>query len=271
MLSLSRKFTPVLSTPFGRTGYRELAPSEALKPYIRCFWSENPVADNILVIPDTCMDVIFKLGENSADSFFCALDERSFYSRNSGEELFGIRFYAWTASLFSRRDFSESGGKAYCTAEFFDGALELSFSIANAQTFPERAAAAEQWLLKRLEKIRVNNDILNAVDYLIESSGRAKIADICLHTAASPRRLERLFAHTMGISPKAFSGLVRYQLLWREMALHKDFDILDAVEKYGYYDQAHLLNDFRKRHLMNPGQALEYAKNFSDVVFLQDF
>ncbi|MDE6727531.1 MAG: helix-turn-helix domain-containing protein, partial [Oscillospiraceae bacterium] len=67
---------------------------------------------------------------------------------------------------------------------------------------------------------------------------------------------------TMGISPKCFSGLVRYQMLWREMALCGDFNVLDAVEKYGYTDQAHLLNDFRKRHLMNPKQALEYAKKF---------
>lgn len=262
MLSLAQKYRPVLSTPFGRVGYRELAPSAALKPFVRCFWTEKQVSENILVIPDTCMDIIFRIG--GAGSFFCALDERSFYSRSVGEELFGIRFYAWTAGLFSRCDFSESGGKVLCVEEFFDGASELSFSIANAQTFPERAAAAEQWLLKRLERIRVTNDILNAVDYLIESSGRAKIADICLHTAASPRQLERLFGRTMGVSPKTFSGLVRYQLLWREMALRGDFDILDAVEKFGYFDQAHLLNDFKKRHLMNPKQALYYANKYAE-------
>lgn len=262
MLSLSQKFRPVLSTPFGRAGYRELAPREDLKPFVRCFWTEKQVAENILVIPDTCMDIIFRLGEG-AGSFFCALDERSFFSRSVGEELFGIRFYAWTAGLFSRRnfsDFSRNGGKALCVGEFFDGASELSSSIAHAQTFTERAAAAEKWLLSRLENIRANNDLLNAVDLLLETDGRAKIADICLHTATSPRGLERLFKREMGVSPKTFSGLVRYQLLWREMALQNGFDILDAVEKFGYFDQAHLLNDFKKRHLMNPKEALEYAK-----------
>ena len=64
----------------------------------------------------------------------------------------------------------------------------------------------------------------------------------------------------MGISPKAFSSLVRYQLLWQEMTGRPGFNILDAVEKYGYADQPHLLNDFRRRHLMNPKQALDYAK-----------
>lgn len=260
MLSLAQKFTPVLSTPFGRAGYRELAPCDALKPYIRCFWTENRAADNILVIPDTCMDIIFKLGEGGG-SFFCALDERSFYSRNSGAELFGIRFYAWTASLFSRRDFSESGGKAYCTAEFFDEAPELEAAVSCAKTFEERAMAAERLLLARLENIRASNDLLNAADFIINNRGALEISELCAHTAVSARKLERLFARTMGISPKAFSGLVRYQLLWREMALSRGFNVLDAVEKYGYFDQAHLLNDFRKRHLMNPKEALNYAKN----------
>lgn len=262
MLSLAQKFTPVLSTPFGREGYRELAPCAALKPYIRCFWTEKQVAENILVIPDTCMDIIFRLGDG-AGSFFCALDERSFYSRSVGDELFGIRFYAWTAGLFSRRDFSGNGGKALCVGEFFDGAPELNSLIANAQTFEERAEAAEKWLISRLENIRVNNDLLNAVDFLLKTDGRAKIADICLHTAALPRGLERLFKREMGVSPKSFSGLVRYQLLWREMALKGCFDILDAVEKFGYFDQSHLLNDFKKRHLMNPKEALYYANKYA--------
>lgn len=262
MYSLAQKYKPVLSTPFGRNGYREIAPCDALKPYIRCFWTERRTAKNILVIPDTCMDVIFKIGENGkADDFFCALDEHSFYSANGGSVLFGIRFYAWTAQLFSRRSFSGSGGMVFCTDEYFDGVLDLRFSISAAKTFEECAAAAERWLLSRLNNIQVNNELLNSIDFIIDSRGCAKISDICGHTAVSARQIERIFDKFMGISPKCFSGLVRYQLLWREMACRGDFNMLDAVEKYGYSDQPHLLNDFRKRHLMNPKQALDYAVN----------
>ena len=261
MISLARKYRPILSTPFGREGYREIAPCEALKPYIRCFWSDRQTAQRVLVIPDTCMDVIFKIDENGgSDGFFCPLDESSYYSENGGAELFGIRFYAWTAQLFSRRDFSDSGSMAFCAEEFFDGVSEIKMLIQN-ECFEERAATAEDWLTKSLENIRVNNDLLNAVDFIINNRGALEISALCAQTAASARRLERLFARSMGASPKAFSGLVRYQLLWREM-VGGAFNVQDAVEKYGYSDQAHLLNDFRKRHRMNPTQALEYAKSF---------
>ena len=262
MKSLAQKYRPILSTPFGRAGYREIAPCEALKPYIRCFWTERHTARDVLVIPDTCMDIIFKFGENGeADGFFCALDERSYYSENKGAELFGIRFYAWTAQLFSRRDLSGSGGRAFPAEEYFDGASELKKETEGCTDFEKRASASEKWLIKNLEKIRVNNDLLNAVDIMIDNRGALEISELCAYTAVSPRQLERLFARTMGASPKAFSGLVRYQLLWREMVTSGAFNVLDAVEKYGYSDQAHLLNDFRKRHLMYPKQACEYARS----------
>jgi len=258
MISLTQKYTPILSTPFGREGYREMAPCAALAPFVRCFWADDHTsAREILVIPDTCMDIILKIGKGG---FFCGIDENSFYSADSGAEMFGIRFYAWTARLFSRRDFSKTGGRRFELGEFFDGAEELVSLTERANSFTERAAAAEKWLLERLCDIRPDNDLLNAADLIIAKHGAVNIGDLYMHTAVSARTLERLFLRNMGVSPKAFSSLVRYQMLWQDM-LRPDFNVTDAVEKFGYSDQPHLLNDFRRRHLMNPRQAVEYAKN----------
>lgn len=266
MFSLTEKYKPILSTPFGREGYREIAPCDALKPYIRCFWTEKQVQSGVLIIPDTCMDIIIKIGGGAS---FCALDESSYYSTDIGTELFGVRFYAWTAALFSRRDFSGSSSGIFPVGEFFDNTEELNTAVQQAETFEERAAAAECWITRKLGNIRADSDLLNAVNFIIDSRGALEISELHMHTAVSARRLERLFARNMGVSPKTFSSLVRYQLLWREMTCSSGFNVLDAVEKYGYSDQSHLLKDFRRRHLMNPNRALDYAKNSVDVVFLQ--
>ncbi len=262
MLSLTKRFRPVLSTPFGREGYREIAPLDVLKPFVCCFWEQRGIDAEILVIPDTCMDIIFD--EDGAS--FSALDERSFYSRG-GSQLFGVRFYAWTAGLISRRDFTNEEQNQ--SDGYFNGLEELRNAFQSMKTFEERVFAVESCLLKRIDGIRTDNNLLNAVDFIVNNRGTANIAELCLYTAVSPRTLERLFGRNIGVSPKTFSSLVRYQMLWRDI-LHGGFDVLDAVEKYGYSDQSHLLNDFRKRHLMNPKQALDYAKNPKNVVFLQD-
>ncbi len=258
MTSLTQKYTPILSTPFGRKGYRETAPCAALAPFVRCFWADDHTsAREILVIPDTCMDIILEIGKGG---FFCGMDEGSFYSVDRGTEMFGIRFYAWTARLFSKRDFSKTAGGRFELGELFDGAEELISVTERANSFKERAAAAEKWLSERLCGIRPDSDLLNAAELIIAKHGAVRISDLSMHTAVSARTLERLFLKNMGVSPKAFSSLVRYQLLWQDM-LRPDFNVTDAVEKFGYSDQAHLLNDFRQRHLMNPSRAIEYAKN----------
>ena len=100
---------------------------------------------------------------------------------------------------------------------------------------------------------------MNAIYFMLSTNSRAKISDICLYTSVSEKKLERIFNYNLGISPKSFSSLLRYQLLWQDIIFSDNFNILDAVEKFGYSDQSHLLNDFKRRHLMTPAQAVKHA------------
>lgn len=102
--------------------------------------------------------------------------------------------------------------------------------------------------------------LMNIVQDILSSGGREKISALAEKNAVSKKKLERIFSEKMGISPKSFSSLVRYQKLWQDMCFSADFDIFEAVVKYGFTDQSHLLKDFRKYHSMTPKQALENAK-----------
>ncbi len=274
MQALSYMYCPITGEPFRDSNeYCEVAPCEALRPYVRCFWgTKTPISAQAeqtssgIVIPDTCMDIIFDINytQNSYNGFFCTVDEHSY--RTGGEAssdtiaTFAIRFYAWTAILFSERNFVGCKNHAFPVEEFFgDLKAELQPLLFDVPTLGGKIAAAEKILLKRLCTDRVNCDLANSVHYMLKNSGRAKISDICVYAAVSERKLERIFSHNIGVSPKSFSSLLRYQLLWQELVASREFNILDAVEKYGYTDQAHLLNDFRKRHLMTPKKAVEFA------------
>ncbi len=274
MHKLAEIYHPITGTPFQQDDtYCEITPCDALKPYIRCFWgSVKPVeaafdsTESGIVIPDTCMDIIFHLDhtQNTVDGHFCALDERSFItggeSAHTLTSTFAIRFYAWSAILFAENPLNGSKNCAFPVEEFFESIKnELQPQLYDVPTLAGRIAIAEKALLKRLHPERMNADLMNAVWYMIANSGRARISDICSYASVSEKQLERIFAHHMGISPKSFSTLIRYQLLWQEMISFPRFDIHDAVEKYGYTDQAHLLNDFRRRHLMTPREAVSFA------------
>ena len=272
MQSLAVKYHPITATPFQNDiSYRELAPCDALKPFIRCFWGSDAAlpAQNEshgIVIPDTCMDIIFSINytQNNCGSFFCTLDEHSYRTNSTPDSdlvsTFAIRFYAWTAILFSEQDFTGRKNSHFSSEEFFSQLKQrLEPMLSELPTLKEKSAAAEIFLLKMLDIHRINNDLMNAIDLMLKTDGRAKISDISFHTALSQRQLERIFNFNIGTSPKAFSSLLRYQLLWQEMIFSPSFNILDAVEKYGYTDQAHLLRDFKSRHLMTPKNAVSYA------------
>ena len=274
MRSLQRMYHPITGTPFqADETYREVAPCAALAPYIRCFWGsayplpERPHEGGI-VIPDTCMDIIFHIdyANNRLSSAFCALDEHSAFSRPSDASgglaaTFAIRFYAWTACLFAEDSLRGSLNERY-PAETFFRRIERALTpvLFDQITLEGKIRAAEPVLMALLNPDKADVAVLNAVHHMLKTSGRARISDVSAALALSARQLERRFDATMGVSPKAFASLIRYQLLWQDMALNPRFNALDAVDKFGYADQAHLLGDFRRHHLMSPREALALAR-----------
>lgn len=274
MRALSLMYRPITGTPFqADETYREVAPCAALAPYIRCFWgSEQPLPERPheggIVIPDTCMDVIFTVDytHQRIISSFCALDEHSCFTGPSDTSgglaaTFAIRFYAWTACLFTEDKLHDSVNRQY-PAEAFFRRIERALTpvLFEEATLTGKIRATEPLLLSLLNPTRADDDVLNAVHYLLRTEGRVHIGEVSAALALSPRQLERRFDAMMGVSPKALAGLIRYQLLWQEMALNPHFNTLDAVARFGYADQAHLLNDFRKHHLMSPREALAFTR-----------
>ncbi len=277
MQTLVQRYFPITGQPGRRDDtYWERLPCRALRPYVRCFWgTPGPVTvtpdrclsdEPGLVIPDTCMDIIFDVNytQNLYTAAFCTLDEQSYRTGGTAAcettATFAIRFYAWTASLFADWDFTGKKNACFNPMEMFAPLIRsLAPYLFDEPMLEGKARITEAFLLRHLDDMQSDADLLNAVHYLLESSGTATIGGLCGYTAVSPRKLERLFQKHMGISPKSFASLVRYQLLWQEVAGNPQLPPLDAVEKYGYTDQAHLLHDFKRRHLMTPAEALRYA------------
>ena len=274
MRALSHLYRPVTGTPFQQDAtYREAAPCAALAPYIRCFWgSEGPQSDRPgpggIVIPDTCMDIIFHIDHvrHRVTADFCALDEASLLTPPSDglsgdfAATFAIRFYAWTASLFTEDSLRGTANRQYPAEQFFRRIVRaLAPVLPDAQTLDDAIRLTEPVLLTALAHQTPDPAVLNAVHSFLRTQGRARIGDVAASLALSPRPLERRFDAAMGLSPKALASLMRYQLLWQDMLYSPHFSVLDAVDRYGYTDQAHLLHDFRRRHLMSPREALVLA------------
>lgn len=269
---LDKIFTTVTANPTRAGNYTEIEPCDALKPYIRCFWgsryNKKDISDienkKTLVIPDICMDIMVTGNSdlNSIGSHFCGINNFSYFVDENDSFCFGIRFYAWSAVLFA--DECMNGVlNAFLDADayFFGFARELNEKLLNAETIYERKAIAEDFLLHRLNTKHENSDIMNSLYFIINKNGNAGVAELSDYCVISKRQLERRFAEYTGVSPKQMINLIRYQLLWQE-CLKDNFNALDAVEKFGYYDQSHLIKEFKKYHGMSISDALGNVSHF---------
>lgn len=256
MYQLNKIYRPLSG---GAWGCREIAPCEALRPFVRCFWGNaapTPLYSDT-VIPDTCMDLIFRQDKNGIRGIFCTIDNEAHRSSGNDEKtsVFAVRFYGWAAALFSDEEFCGAAYMAFPAERYFG---ELSRGIVSimerTRDIGLRCLLTEGLLLDGFHTERYNPALMNAMYYMVINRGAARIRDISDYAAASPKRLERVFARHTGVTPKEFSSLVRFQLLWRDLL--SGADVFDAVVKYGYTDQPHLLHDFRKYMKTTPAGAI---------------
>ena len=262
---IARMYVPLSSYGLRFDGeYTEIPPCPALTPYLRCFWgslhARRMCSGGSRVIPDSCMDLIFEVNytKNCVTGRFCALDDAAYVTPEcSSQDIissFGIRFYAWTAACFAEEDFRDELGRVFDPEAHFSSLFHaLSPRLFEPDDLAARARLAEAELMRRLRPDRLGNALLNAIYGMISGCGREKVGEIAARAGMSGRKMERKLLELTGAGPKLLNQLIRHQLIYREV-LEGRYRALDAVEKYGYADQSHLLRDFRRFQGVLPGE-----------------
>ncbi len=282
---LHEKYFPITATPFRKNEhYVEILPCEALRPYIRCIWgsskpschrnNEKPVLN--VVTPDTCVDIIFQINETTSNilSLFCGINDKSFKFFSSVDDddeisIFAVRFFAWSAVLFSEEPMNGTKNNFYNANVYFEKIIkELEPKLLNSKTIEERRIFAENILLQNIYFNHQNSLFQRAISEIVDKSGNIKALVLAKDLHISSKQMERIFNENIGATPKKIASLVRYQCLWQDICYNPYFSVMDSVYKYGYTDQAHLLNDFKKIHGFSIRDAVNYA--FKDDDFLQE-
>jgi AraC-like DNA-binding protein len=127
-------------------------------------------------------------------------------------------------------------------------------------------------LRERLLAARSPAAVLHEVDRVLsECAARPLACDAAVASAAAdlhhgatvaatadrlgwtPRRLGREFAARIGLAPKRFARVRRFQRLVRAAAAAPNPDWARLAAEHGYHDQAHLIHDFRSLAGTTPG------------------
>jgi transcriptional regulator GlxA family with amidase domain len=105
--------------------------------------------------------------------------------------------------------------------------------------------------MNELSRSNRDDKLLSAAVAEFESSGGSTdVAGVADQLGLSSRQLQRRFRDAVGISPKLFSRMQRFQRVFQAMeartAESERLDWVSTAMDCGYYDQAHLIRDFRE-------------------------
>lgn len=262
LASLYKPLTAQVST------FEGCLPCVPLKPYIANYWGTEDVSreeldfNPLLIIPDTCMDVIFNINHTTGviSGELCGMGEIAItvtpVRTTDIVSCFAIRFYFWSIHFYSDFHLRDTVDN-YNDADLYFKGWKTFFTemLLSTFTLQERIEKTGRFLMSKLDLSCCNNNVMNALYHILRNHGSTSVKDVCEYACTSQRQLERLFQEYIGTTVKKTANLVRYQNVWRDVVFQERFDVQDAVLKYGYTDQAHLINSFKSYHTMSPLEA----------------
>lgn len=152
-----------------------------------------------------------------------------------------------------------------CLDEQFEG---LTAKMQSVYVYNEAIELAESYLFNYFSHLNIplsNTDMAPVVDYILAQNGVVKIKDLEDKFHLSGRWLEKQFAEQVGMSPKDFARVTRFNALITEVKMTPSVSWSDLTDNYGYYDQSHLIRDFHDYTKQSPTEFLKNATSLNGL------
>jgi AraC-like DNA-binding protein len=171
----------------------------------------------------------------------------------------GIQFKPGGAFPFLRMPASELDDQCLpLDAVFGPSAKGLHDRLLGCATPQEKFLAAEQWLLAQASRpLKKHPAVEYATEHFLLNSLAQPLSTVLDRIGYSQRHFNQLFGDEVGLTPKRFLRIRRFQSViasvgagpvnWADLAIH-----------CGYYDQSHFVHDFRSFSGLTPAAYLSH-------------
>jgi len=223
--------------------YQERRPQTPWARWIECSWSvvtTEPVC-GYPVRPDGCLDIVFD--RESGLRAIGAMTREQRYHLAAGSLLMGIRFRAGLARSFLRIAPAALTDTAVALEDLWGRAgRELRNRISEAGSVDEGVAELLAALAPPREPL---TPIERAIEAMAASRGMADLDEIATQANLSIRQFRRRCLEESGLTPKHLCRVLRFRHAC-ELASASRLGWTAIAAEAGYFDQAHLIRDFRE-------------------------
>lgn len=225
-------------------------PSSALAEFIEFYWlidwdltGQEPYTQEVLPFPTANISV----GPDHA-RLTGIVRGRFLYSLQGRGHILGIKFHPGTIRSIYPRSAHFLTGQKLSLAELFPQAADFVADAKSTQNIDQRVHLAEQFLLglepQSSSPLRMAKEV---VQHIQTHPELLRVEAVAEQFGLGKRSLQRLFREYVGVSPKWVINRFRLQEA-AELAARREglLDWADLAQELGFFDQAHLIRDFKK-------------------------
>lgn len=165
-------------------------------------------------------------------------------------QLFGLPMHTFTDRAYDAR--SVLGASI----------AELESRLTYARNFGSRVDAASAFLVRRISALNFPDGVARLANQMLLERGLLSVRAAATRAGLSVRQFERRFLQQVGVTPKRYGRIVRFQEALN-MRLGTNQNWTDIAQEYGYYDQMHMVHDFRVFSGANP---TEFSRIFKSIL-----
>jgi AraC-like DNA-binding protein len=238
--------------------YREVRPAVPLRRFIECYWflksDRGEPFEAQPVLPDGAMEIVLNFGdrfrrcerEGSSElqplrMFVGQMDHHVTIRATGSVDLVGVRFHPAGAYPLLRFSMAELRNRLLPLGDVID----LPERLQEMGSVATRARALDAILIPRFAAaFGPDSDFERAMRSVVAREGRVSVDEIASGTGLGCRQLERVFRERVGLGPKRFLKILRFQSVFRRSSGEAGAWAEVALD-CGYYDQSHFIRDFR--------------------------
>lgn len=255
--------------------YREFRCHPSLEPFVRLVWMlelDQPAefGPPERILPDGIVEAVFHYrtplsiqfaGKRAAPqptSSLVSQTTRYIEIEPAGPSGFvSVRFQPWGAYHFFHCPVAELADQSVPAHEVWGQAVvaEVEERLSEGTSAAERVDVVQGFLLEQLERHQ-KRDVSPLVRAVWQHKSPLRVESLARALGLSQRRLERIFAVALGVTPKHCARLSRFLRACEVMRRSAQPTLTRVAQETGFYDQAHFSNDFKALSGMTPSEFL---------------
>jgi transcriptional regulator GlxA family with amidase domain len=122
----------------------------------------------------------------------------------------------------------------------------LAREVDGAATLEARVDAVAQFVARRVAGSVMDDVVTRCVASLQQSGGTIPVQAVAEIAGIGRRQLERRFLDVVGVSPALLANVFRFRSVFDAIERDSARPWTDAAMAAGYFDQSHLIRDFRR-------------------------